>query len=432
MIALCLPVLRPGAVERLLPIGTSSASSAWVTGWNHVARQILRLDPGWPSDVGRGLELARQLAMLTYRAEPSLDARQHRAPAGRAEPPVDARPSRATSSTRARSSGGASTRGPTCSSSRRWTPTTSTRRPPGTPGEPLGAFALCVDIDTDQLFTPAQVDLLADWLDGARRRGAPGHRAEPARARRLPHRVGRAGPAGPPGPREHPMSPWQVYKFGGSSLGTPGRLPVVLRRVAEAERPLALVVSALGDTTEWLLEAGRAAAAGDEVAGARRRSTRALALARSRGRRGARPRRARRGWSGPGREIVVEGAARALALLRCARARVPAALDLLLSVGERLSSRARGRGAPVAGTARAGGGRSGGLPDRRPARGRHRGSGREPRARCWSGARTGRGQHPGGDRLHRPGAATAPRPPWAGTAPTTPPPPWPPCSARPR
>ena len=58
------------------------------------------------------------------------------------------------------------------------------------------------------------------------------------------------------------MSPWQVYKFGGSSLGAEGRLPVVLRRVAEAQRPLAVVVSALGDTTEWLLEAGRAATGG--------------------------------------------------------------------------------------------------------------------------------------------------------------------------
>src|SRR5262249_25029703 len=83
MIALCLGVLRPGSVERLLPIGTSSAASAWVSGWNHVARQVLRLDPGWPSDVGRGLEIARQLAMPTYRAGASLDARHH-PPAGRA------------------------------------------------------------------------------------------------------------------------------------------------------------------------------------------------------------------------------------------------------------------------------------------------------------------------------------------------------------
>ena len=35
---------------------------------------------------------------------------------------------------------------------------------------------------------------------------------------------------------------WQVYKFGGSSLGTSGRLPKVLELVVAAPRPLALVV----------------------------------------------------------------------------------------------------------------------------------------------------------------------------------------------
>jgi homoserine O-acetyltransferase len=162
MIAVCLAVLRPGGVERLLPIGTASAASAWVAGWNHVSRQILRLDPGWPSDVGRGLELARQLAMLTYRAEQSLDARHHRA-AGRLDRPwalpiqsyleyqgkklrrrFDARPYLLQLDAMDAHDLGA--------------------RPPGTPDVPLGGFALCVDIDTDQLFTPAQVDLLADWL----------------------------------------------------------------------------------------------------------------------------------------------------------------------------------------------------------------------------------------------------------------------------
>ncbi|HEY3588079.1 MAG TPA: alpha/beta fold hydrolase [Myxococcaceae bacterium] len=162
MIAVCLAVLRPGGVERLFPIGTASAASAWVAGWNHVSRQLLRLDPGWPSDVGRGLELARQLAMLTYRAEQSLDARHHRA-AGRLDPPwalpiqsyleyqgkklrrrFDARPYLLQLDAMDAHDLGA--------------------RPPGTPDGPLGGFALCVDIDTDQLFTPAQVDLLADWL----------------------------------------------------------------------------------------------------------------------------------------------------------------------------------------------------------------------------------------------------------------------------
>lgn len=53
---------------------------------------------------------------------------------------------------------------------------------------------------------------------------------------------------------------WQVYKFGGSSLGTAGRLPLVLtliRRALLEPRRLAVVVSALGDSTDWLLAATR-------------------------------------------------------------------------------------------------------------------------------------------------------------------------------
>ncbi|MGZ6098023.1 MAG: amino acid kinase family protein, partial [Myxococcaceae bacterium] len=106
------------------------------------------------------------------------------------------------------------------------------------------------------------------------------------------------------------MSPWQVYKFGGSSLGAAARLPLVVRRVAEAQRPLAVVVSALGDTTEWLLEAGRAAGAGDE-ARARDGLDRALALVRTRAAEVLEPQpRAdlERSWA----EIVEDGA-RALA-----------------------------------------------------------------------------------------------------------------------
>jgi bifunctional aspartokinase / homoserine dehydrogenase 1 len=58
---------------------------------------------------------------------------------------------------------------------------------------------------------------------------------------------------------------WAVYKFGGSSLGGPGRLLRVVELVARGPRPLALVVSALGDTTDWLLSGAAAAAAGDEA-----------------------------------------------------------------------------------------------------------------------------------------------------------------------
>jgi bifunctional aspartokinase / homoserine dehydrogenase 1 len=60
---------------------------------------------------------------------------------------------------------------------------------------------------------------------------------------------------------------WHVYKFGGSSLGGAGRLARVVELVAAAPRPLALVVSALGDTTDWLLSAAAAAAGGDEAKG---------------------------------------------------------------------------------------------------------------------------------------------------------------------
>jgi len=78
MVVLALGALAPKRFERLLPIAACVAASAWVVGWNHVAREILRLDSGYPHHVGRGLEIARQLAMLTYRAEPGLETSQHR------------------------------------------------------------------------------------------------------------------------------------------------------------------------------------------------------------------------------------------------------------------------------------------------------------------------------------------------------------------
>ncbi len=144
------------------------------------------------------------------------------------------------------------------------------------------------------------------------------------------------------------MSSWRVYKFGGSSLGAEGRLPVVLRRVAEGQRPLALVVSALGDTTEWLLEAGSAAAAGDETR-ARGLLERALALARTRAAEvlGADDRvELELAWA-----TLLEEAGCTLSILGSARSLVPAAVDLLLSVGERVSSELvaaalRARGVP--------------------------------------------------------------------------------------
>lgn len=78
MIALCLAALAPERFERVAPIAACEASSAWVVGWNHIARQVLVMDPEFPSHPSRGLQLARQIAMMTYRAEPGLHARQGR------------------------------------------------------------------------------------------------------------------------------------------------------------------------------------------------------------------------------------------------------------------------------------------------------------------------------------------------------------------
>jgi homoserine O-acetyltransferase/O-succinyltransferase len=78
MVVLCLAALAPERFQRMVPIATAEAASAWVVGWNHVARQAILLDPEYPESPRRGLELARQLATLTYRAEAGLDATQPR------------------------------------------------------------------------------------------------------------------------------------------------------------------------------------------------------------------------------------------------------------------------------------------------------------------------------------------------------------------
>ncbi|MCA2980028.1 MAG: aspartate kinase [Myxococcaceae bacterium] len=133
------------------------------------------------------------------------------------------------------------------------------------------------------------------------------------------------------------MSPWQVYKFGGSSLGTPGRLPQVLDLVAKgtAEAPrLALVVSALGDTTDWLISAARRAAAAD-TAGADADLTRVHFLAVS---------TARQVLAGAALAAFEDEAARVLTPVRrlvegigLVREVTPRSLDEVMSVGERIS-----------------------------------------------------------------------------------------------
>lgn len=78
LVTLQLAALGGSRFERIAPIAGALSTSAWVIGWNHVARGILRLDPGFPEAVQEGLAIARQLAILTYRAEDGLDRRQHR------------------------------------------------------------------------------------------------------------------------------------------------------------------------------------------------------------------------------------------------------------------------------------------------------------------------------------------------------------------
>src|SRR5690242_2197714 len=58
---------------------------------------------------------------------------------------------------------------------------------------------------------------------------------------------------------------YRVMKFGGSSVGQPERLARVLQIIA-AERkagPIAVVVSAMGDTTDWLIDAADLAHRGE-------------------------------------------------------------------------------------------------------------------------------------------------------------------------
>lgn len=81
MIALCLGALAPTRFEALCVFGASDRCSPWQLGFNHIGRQAILLDPGFPHNVTRGLELARQVGHMTYRAEPGLQLTQGRSKA---------------------------------------------------------------------------------------------------------------------------------------------------------------------------------------------------------------------------------------------------------------------------------------------------------------------------------------------------------------
>ncbi len=73
----------PDQVRSIMPIACSLAHSAWAIGFNETARQAIRADRDWHNGdylrqgtrPNTGLALARMIAMLSYRAEPSFDAR---------------------------------------------------------------------------------------------------------------------------------------------------------------------------------------------------------------------------------------------------------------------------------------------------------------------------------------------------------------------
>lgn len=158
MVVLALAALEPKRFARLMPIATSLAATPWTAGWNHVARAVLRVDPGYPHHAARGLEVARQIAMLTYRAEPGLAAKQTAASissylehhgqklhgrftAGCYESQLDAMDLH-----------------------------DLTQPLPGGRGPAIArvrAPALVVDVDTDQLFAPVQSEAIARALRAA-------------------------------------------------------------------------------------------------------------------------------------------------------------------------------------------------------------------------------------------------------------------------
>lgn len=127
---------------------------------------------------------------------------------------------------------------------------------------------------------------------------------------------------------------WQVYKFGGSSLGTTGRFPKVLELIAAAPQPLAVVVSALGDSTDWLILAARSAEEGN-ISQARQQLTHARELATATGR-AVLNSQSQKGLKHDLDEILTP-VERLLSGVELTRECSPRTLDSIVSVGERIS-----------------------------------------------------------------------------------------------
>ncbi|MGF1511795.1 MAG: alpha/beta fold hydrolase [Myxococcota bacterium] len=75
MVCCNLAMLAPERFRAVAPVASTLRATPWMQGFNHIGRMAILADPGFPDHPHRGLQLARQIAQMTYRAEPGLVSR---------------------------------------------------------------------------------------------------------------------------------------------------------------------------------------------------------------------------------------------------------------------------------------------------------------------------------------------------------------------
>ena len=139
--------------------------------------------------------------------------------------------------------------------------------------------------------------------------------------------------------------PYRVMKFGGSSVGQAERLARVLQIIATERQKgsIAVVVSAMGDTTDWLIDAADLAYKGDPDS-ATRIVERVAELAIANGQKmlaAAEARGVKIAFRPPIETIVhdlIEPLHQLVYAVSLLRERTPQTLDLIMSFGERISA----------------------------------------------------------------------------------------------